>query len=159
MILSYYNHFRRATGIFHTKVLSRKADDQKWEGEDETTFLGGFGSDYCSGDIDDKTRIYKDRGEQIMIAYRRAKTLLKDDQQIVRVVHVGDAPADVLAAKHFYETVEDEVTVSCIGVATGKFDKTTLENLIGTPIEGRWEPIVLEKGLSDENFIKHCKIL
>ena len=149
----------RATGIFNTGILSRKADDQTWDGENETTFLGGFGSDFCSGDIDDASRIYKDRGEQIMIAYRRAKTLLNDNQRIVRVVHVGDAPADVLAARYFSEIIDDDISVGCLAVATGKFSRKTLEDLFGNKIDGKWEPIVLEKGLSDENFIKHCKIL
>ena len=68
----------RACGILQTNVLSRpSSDQQKWAGEDGSAFLGGYGSDYCSGDIDDVTRIFKDRGEQISIAYRRAKTLLK----------------------------------------------------------------------------------
>ena len=79
----------RACGILATNCLSPKADDQDWEGEDDSAFLGGFGSDFCSGDIDDMSRIYKDRGEQIAIAYRRACTLLSPNQKIVRVVHIG----------------------------------------------------------------------
>jgi FMN phosphatase YigB (HAD superfamily) len=67
----------RACGILSTNILSRRsADQQKWEGEEDSSFLGGFGSDFCSGNINDASRIYKDRGEQIAIAYRRAKTLL-----------------------------------------------------------------------------------
>ena len=68
----------RACGILATNVLSRSSpDQQKWPGEEESSFLGGFGSDYCSGDIDDVSRVYKDRGEQIVIAYNRAKGMLQ----------------------------------------------------------------------------------
>lgn len=71
----------RACGILATNVLSRSSvDQQKWNGEEDSSFLGGFGSDFCSGDIDDRTRIYKDRGEQIAIAYARAKSLLQGKQ-------------------------------------------------------------------------------
>jgi len=79
----------RACGIFATGCLSPKAADQMWKGDDDASFLGGFGSDFCSGDIEDQTRIYKDRGEQIAIAYRRARSCLKNGQRIVRVVHIG----------------------------------------------------------------------
>ena len=68
----------RASGILATKVFSKSAPDQQsWTGEEGSSFLGGFGSDYCSGDIDDVSRIYKDRGEQISIAYGRAKAMLR----------------------------------------------------------------------------------
>mmetsp|Transcript_19478 Transcript_19478/g.33038 ORF Transcript_19478/g.33038 Transcript_19478/m.33038 type:complete len:428 (+) Transcript_19478:36-1319(+) len=93
----------RACGIYQTGVLHPRAPDQMWRGEDEHAFLGGFGSDYCSGDIDDLSRLYKDRGEQIAIAYRRALSVLPEGCSIVRVVHVGDAPSDILAAKYCYE--------------------------------------------------------
>ena len=146
----------RSIGL--TSFLTRKADDQNFEGLNDYSFLGGFGSDYCSGDIDDKERIYKDRGEQIMIAYKRAKTLLNKNEKIVRVVHIGDAPADVLAAKYFADRVQTEVTVGCIGVATGKFDAKTLENLCGEAVPDVWEPVVLEKGIDDDLFITHCRI-
>ena len=72
----------RACGILATNVLSRSSpDQQEWPGEEESSFLGGFGSDYCSGDIDDVSRVYKDRGEQIVIAYNRAKSLLQGKTQ------------------------------------------------------------------------------
>jgi FMN phosphatase YigB (HAD superfamily) len=67
----------RACGILATKVLYKSApDQQQWAGEEHSSFLGGFGSDFCSGDISDSSRIFKDRGEQIAVAYRRAKSLL-----------------------------------------------------------------------------------
>ena len=67
----------RACGILATRVLFKSAlDQQEWPGEEDSSFLGGFGSDYCSGDISDRSRIFKDRGEQIAVAYRRAKSLL-----------------------------------------------------------------------------------
>lgn len=80
----------RACGILSTGCLSPKASDQCWQGEEDSAFLGGFGSDYCSGDTEDSSRIYKDRGQQIAIAYRRALTCLSDKQKIVRVVHIGE---------------------------------------------------------------------
>eukprot|EP01031_Cornospumella_fuschlensis_P040769 gene40769-49718_t len=88
----------RATGLFNLRVLCPAALDQQgsYPGTEECAFLGGFGSDFCSGDIEDISRQHRDRGEQILIALRRAQSLLSETQRIVRVVHVGDAPADVL---------------------------------------------------------------
>jgi hypothetical protein len=42
-------------------------------------------------------------------------------EKIVKVVHVGDAPADILAAKYCFENNKfgNDVCVGCIGVATG----------------------------------------
>ena len=79
----------RAVGISKTNVFSPKSTDQTFVGENKDAFLGGFGSCYCYGDIKDRTRLYKDRGEQIMICIERAKSCLEDHQQLVRVVHVG----------------------------------------------------------------------
>ena len=151
----------RACGILDTKVLSVASAEQisrSWLGEENSSFLGGFGSDFCSGDIEDTTRIYKDRGEQIVIAYNRAKTLLGPDEEITRVVHCGDAPGDVLAAKYCSDSNKfgDAVTVSCIAVATGKFSALHLEGLFGEKKPGKWEPVVLEKGLADPSFFYHC---
>lgn len=68
----------RSSGILATNIFSKSSpDQQKWAGEEASSFLGGFGSDYCSGDIDDVSRVYKDRGEQIAIAYARAKAMLR----------------------------------------------------------------------------------
>lgn len=169
----------RAVGIFQTGVLHKTAADQKvWVGEEETSFLGGFGSDFCSGDIADPTRMYKDRGEQIAIAYRRACSLLDPDQRIDRVIHVGDAPADVLAAKYCYEegkfrngpALNDHkesakgeesamVVVSCIGVATGSYTAEQLAACAGQAVPGAWEPVVLERGLADPRFCEFCGIV
>lgn len=151
----------RACGIVQTGVLSRKAPEQDWAGENEHSFLGGFGSDYCSCDIDDDSRPTKDRAEQIAIAYRRACTLLSEDQDLVRVVHVGDAPADILAAKYCAE--QDKfgpgVTVSCVGVATGSYGAALLTDLAGETLRGKWEPVVLPLGLADPKFIDSCGIV
>jgi phosphoglycolate phosphatase-like HAD superfamily hydrolase len=150
----------RAVGILGTNVLSRKADEQNWKGEDEHAFLGGFGSCYCGGDIDDLSKMYKDRGEQILIAVRRAKSLLSHDQQLVRVVHIGDSPSDVLAAKYCVDDgrlSKEGIVVGLVAVATGKFSAEELKNLCGPPLNG-WDPCVLEKGVADPNFIKCCKI-
>ena len=150
----------RAVGLLKTKAFSKKAADQLWIGEDDDSFLGGFGSCLCSGDIDDISRLYKDRGEQIMIAVRRAKSSLSHDQQLVRVVHIGDAPSDVLAAKYCADhggLHREGIVVGVVAVATGKFGVKELQGLVGIPTD-IWDPIVLERGLADEDFIKHCKI-
>jgi phosphoglycolate phosphatase-like HAD superfamily hydrolase len=157
----------RSVGIFQTGIFAPKSMDQQvWEGEENTSFLGGFGSDYCSGNISDISRLYKDRGEQIAIAYHRARSQLRPDQRIVRVVHVGDATADVLAAKYCYEenrfsAVGDDflVTVGCVGVATGKYSAEHLRECAGSALPGRWEPVVLEDGLNDPAFIDACGIV
>jgi hypothetical protein len=83
-----------------------------------------------------------------------------DDQEIVRVVHCGDAPGDVLAAKYCMEhnKFDDGVAVSCIAVATGRFSAEHLSSLFGDSQHGKWEPMVLEKGLADPSFIDACKI-
>ena len=151
----------RSCGIWATGVLSRSAlEQQQWPGEDVAAFLGGFGSDYCSGNLADESRIYKDRGEQIAIAFRRAQSLLLPGQRIVRVVHVGDAPGDVLAAKYCSDENKfgDGVAVGCVAVATGKFSQTTLERLFGETQVGRWEPVCLLKGIADPSFIDVLKI-
>jgi phosphoglycolate phosphatase-like HAD superfamily hydrolase len=151
----------RACGIYSTGVLGLKATDQGFDGENDHAFLGGFGSDYCSGDLDDPTRPVKDRGEQIVIAYRRALTLLRGDQKLVRVVHVGDAPADVLAAKWCYEEGKfgPDVAVGCVGVGTGTYSTAHLLELVGESIPGKWEPVVLDKGVADEGFIEACGVV
>ena len=109
----------KATGITQTNIFSPPALDQLTNAEqcqqsgselelDPPGFLGGFGSDFCSGDIEDQTRIYKDRGEQILIAMNRAMQFIDEKTQyLARVVHVGDAPADVLALKYCYEKLNN----------------------------------------------------
>lgn len=86
--------------------------------------------------------------------------LRTDDQEIVRVVHCGDAPGDVLAAKYCMEHNKfgDGVAVSCIAVATGRFSSEHLSSLFGDSLPGKWEPVVLAKGLADPSFIDACKI-
>lgn len=74
---------------------------------------------------------------------------------------MGDAPADVLAAKWCAEegNCGDGVTVGCVGVATGKYSTEELQKLIGETQPGKWEPVVLKDGLNDPNFIKSCGIV
>ena len=105
--------------------------------------------------------LYKDRGEQIAVCYRRACTLLSANQRITRVIHVGDAPADILAAKWCYEAdrLDPTVTVGCIGVATGKYSVEELSALTGASVDGKWEPVVLKDGINDSRFIEYCKIV
>lgn len=151
----------RACGILRTGILSPKSTAQNWQGEDDASFLGGFGTDYCSGDIENPSKNFIDRGQQICIAYERAKTMVRDFEKITRVVHVGDAPADVLAARWCSEQNKfgDNVVVSCVGVATGCYSADELKLHAGDSIAGRWEPIVLEDGVADENFVKACGLI
>eukprot|EP01038_Epipyxis_sp_PR26KG_P010524 gene10524-14139_t len=153
----------RATGILQTKALSRKSHLQTWNTENDASFLGGFGSDYCSGDIENSAMIYRDRGEQIVIAYNRAKSLLKNNEVLVRVVHVGDAPADILAIKMCAEENRfdsDVKSIGCIGVATGKFSADQLKELAGQRNNDIfWNPIVLADGMNDPSFIESCGII
>ena len=148
----------RATKIYDTGIFTCKAADQHFDGENHHTFLGGFGSDYCSFDIDDKSRLYKDRAEQIHIAYQRSLSLLSMNQEISRIIHVGDAPSDVLAIKHLYDEkkLPPTVCISCIAVATGKYSSNELHSLIGDPVQNKWDPHVLEKGIADDRFIDIC---
>eukprot|EP00607_Mallomonas_marina_P006899 CAMPEP_0182431352 /NCGR_PEP_ID=MMETSP1167-20130531/48519_1 /TAXON_ID=2988 /ORGANISM="Mallomonas Sp, Strain CCMP3275" /LENGTH=314 /DNA_ID=CAMNT_0024617601 /DNA_START=75 /DNA_END=1019 /DNA_ORIENTATION=+ len=135
----------RATGIFDSGVLTNRAEDQIWSSHADASFLGGFGSDYCSGEILNPERYYKDRGEQIGIAFRRANQIIRDkDIPIQRAIHIGDAPNDVLAAKWCAEEklLGEGVIVGCIAVATGKYSANQLRDLCGDPIPGQWEPML-----------------
>lgn len=148
-----------AVGILDTKCLTPPCDSQQlWPGSEDIAFLGGFGSDYCSGDIDNLDRNHLDRGEQIAIATERGKTIL-GEKKLKRVVHVGDAPADVLAAKWFSETNNDaDICIGMVAVATGSYSSDDLRELVGTPVPGKWEPVVLEDGMADPEFLKMCGI-
>ena len=148
-----------AVGILSTNALSPPCQSQKiWDGSEHLGFLGGFGSDYCSGDIDNLDRNYLDRGEQIAIATERCRTVIGDNS-LKRVVHVGDAPADVLAAKWYSEQNEDaSVCVGMVAVATGSYPAEELTELAGEPIPGKWEPVVLQDGMADPSFFAACGV-
>lgn len=152
----------RAVGVWQTGALAPPAGDQterRWPGSDEVGFLGGFGSDFCSGDIDDPTRNYLDRSEQIAIATKRCQdSLLSSGDRLRRVVHVGDAPSDVLAAKAFSQRKDLDLCVGCVAVATGSYGADELKELAGEPIPGKWEPVTLEEGMADPDFIKACGV-
>ena len=156
----------KAIGIFQIGALAPPASSQKvWKGTEDIGFLGGFGSDYCSGDIADLKRNYMDRGEQIAIAAQRCREILNEqneNKKLRRVVHVGDAPSDVLAAKWFSEQqMKDEKDPLCVGmvaVATGSYSAQELRELAGETIPGVWEPVVLEKGMGDPNFLEACEV-
>ena len=136
----------KAVGIYQTGALAPAHPNQRTDG-----FLGGFGTDFCSGNIDDLERNHLDRSEQIGIAVSRCKDGLK------RVVHVGDAPADVLAAKAFASrNTNPDLCVGCVGVATGSYSAEELRSLAGERIPGRWEPVVLEDGIADPTFREAC---
>ena len=111
----------RAVGVYQTGALAppskSQAASKSWPGADDIGFIGGFGSDYCSGKMDDENRNFLDRGEQIAIAVDRCSEMTlpgagkRDSDQhrtLERVVHIGDAPADVLAAKSFSERCQEE---------------------------------------------------
>jgi phosphoglycolate phosphatase-like HAD superfamily hydrolase len=155
----------RAVGILDTQALAPPSQEQldgamQWPGAEHIGFLGGFGSDYCSRNIQDLTRNYLDRGEQIAIAARRCQSTLSPDTALSRVVHVGDAPSDVLAAKVFAERLvggnSAELCIGMVAVATGSYSVEQLREAAGKPIPGVWEPVILEKGLADPNFLEAC---
>lgn len=151
-----------SVGVWQTGALAEMSVEQQQNngrcpGAQDIGFLGGFGSDFCSGNIDDPDRNFLDRSEQIAIASRLTKN---SHPNLKRVVHVGDAPADVLAAKAFAEYALDEygVCVGSVAVATGSYSAQELTELAGKPIPGRWEPVILEDGMADPNFIEACGI-
>ena len=150
----------RAVGVLATGALAPPAAEQAWDGENESAFLGGFGSDYCSGNVDDLKYNHLDRGEQIVIAARRARSVLPAGAALERVVHVGDAPGDVLAARHCADErlLGDDVVVGCVGVATGSYSAAELRELAGAPRPGRWEPVILEDGMADPAFLAACGV-
>ena len=171
----------RSVGVLATGALAPAADEQTWRGEEESSFLGGFGSDFCSGDIDDMSRNHLDRAEQIVIAARRCRllcacslptcflsllprdrcrSLLGPGARLARVVHVGDAPADVLAARHCADDsrLGPGTVVGCVGVATGSYSAELLTELCGPARPGAWEPVVLEEGLADARFVEACGV-
>ena len=151
----------RAVGVLATGALAAPAAEQRWEGEDASAFLGGFGSDFCSGDIADRSRNHLDRAEQIVIAARRCGASLPASRALTRLVHVGDAPADVLAAKSCAErgVLGDGVCVGMVAVATGSYSAAELRELAGAAVPGRWEPVVLEDGIADSQFLKACGVI
>lgn len=149
----------RAVGVLATNALSPCSEEQlerTWAGYEDCAFLGGFGSDYCSGDIEDSSRIFKDRGEQILICARRAQSMMSSDEELGRIIHVGDAVADVLAAKHCREHLPRDIIVGCVGVGTGKWTVDQLTEAAGTAQTGYYEPIILEKGINDPSFMEYC---
>lgn len=159
----------RAVGVHQTGALSppsaAQAASKSWPGAEDIGFIGGFGSDYCSGDVDDADRNYLDRGEQIAIAVNRCREMLSDGKRkLKRVTHIGDAPADVLAAKSFSERCQEEGDDLCVGmvaVATGSYSANELQELIGERVEGTWEPVVMEDGMAADtgSFLRACGVL
>jgi phosphoglycolate phosphatase-like HAD superfamily hydrolase len=160
----------RAVGILQTQALSPPSEEQllrTWAGYEDCAFLGGFGSDYCSGDVEDQSRIYKDRGEQLKICVQRCINMLDSStHELTRVVHVGDAVADVLAAKWCRESLDASIRVGVVGVATGKWSVEQLTAAISLDIPGSgverkgkggvFESIVLEDGINDPDFLEYC---
>lgn len=150
-----------AVGILQTQAFAPPAFDQmEWEGTEDLAFLGGFGSDYCSGNINDDKYNYLDRSKQIAIAAKRCQdSLNKKNQTLKRIVHVGDAPADVLAAKVFFQNNRNrDICIGMVAVATGSYSVDELKQHTGERIEGHWEPFVLEKGMADPDFLEMCGV-
>ena len=167
----------RAVGVHQTGALSSpsasQAASKSWPGAEDIGFIGGFGSDYCSGDVGDADRNYLDRGEQIAIAVDRCREMISGmdndggesdgKRKLKRVTHIGDAPADVLAAKSFSQRCQEEGDGLCVGmvaVATGSYSATELQELMGEPVKGIWEPVVVEDVMADtEVFLRACGVL
>ncbi|KAL9179989.1 LOW QUALITY PROTEIN: hypothetical protein ACHAXT_007959 [Thalassiosira profunda] len=160
----------RALGICDTNALTplpRPQGGREWEGVEDTRFLGGFGSDYCSGCIDVPARNYLDRGEQLAICVRRCldlsaqKAESSQQRQLDRVIHVGDAPADILwrPTRH---TRRNPQARAVVGVATGSYAVEELTELCGEPVPGEWEPVVLDEGAGvgdTEVFLRACGLI
>ena len=160
-----------ALGIHNTNAFTPLLQPQGgrvWDGAEAIRFLGGFGSDYCSGSIDNPDRNYLDRGEQIAICVQRCLDLSKSSSKdgtplLDKVIHVGDAPADILAAKSYvnHPNKPPGLTVSCVGVSTGTYSSHELTKLCGERAVNR-EPIVLEEGQgvgNEEVFLKACGLI
>ena len=97
----------------------------------------------------------------LLLATRRARSALPPGRALVRVVHVGDAPADVLAARACAERglLGAGVCVGMVGCATGSYTVAQLRELAGAAVPGSWEPVVLEKGMGDAGFLAACGIV
>lgn len=85
--------------------------------------FGGFGSDYCSGDVDSS---FHDRAEFIRIARARAAERHGLSSADFREqFHIGDAPTDMQAA--------ELAGANAVGVATGIFSAPRLQELCSRP--------------------------
>ena len=156
----------KALGLLDTNIFTslEESSGTEWEGLEELSFLGGFGSDYCSGIIDDFSRNHLDRGEQLAICVQRCLSIMDDPSKLRRVIHVGDAPADVLAARSYVEhaTKPTNLSVSVVGVSTGSYSVKELNDLCGDEVKGVWHPVILEHGKgvgNTETFLRACGLL
>lgn len=102
--------------------------------------FGGFGSDYCSGNIEGMG--WRDRAELVRIAAKRCTE--RCGFEVGPRFHIGDAPMDVKAAA--------EAGAHPIGVVTGIYTSEQLEEACPTA--------TLLKDLADiENVLKICNLL
>ena len=152
------------TGALTTTSMQQPQGQKKWDGTEHIRFLGGFGSDFCSGDIYNIERNYLDRGEQIAICVNRCLDLSTSKDSLRRIIHVGDAPADILAAKSYVDHPQKPkgLCVSVIGVATGSYSVDDIRMLCGETIPGVWEPRVLEQGQgvgNEQEFLQACGLV
>lgn len=74
--------------------------------------FGGFGSDHCSGNTEES---WRDRAELVRVAYKKAVAAGYD---VATHIHVGDTPADILAA--------EQGGAQAVGVLTGVFSRQEL---------------------------------
>ena len=157
-----------ALGIYDAGAftsLQQPQGQREWEGTEHIRFLGGFGSDYCSGDIDNPERNYLDRGEQIAICVNRCLQLsTSKEHSLQRIIHVGDAPADILAAKSYVDhpAKPEGLCVGVVGVATGSYSVDEIQSLCGETIPGVWEPNILTEGQgvgNKDDFFRACGLL
>ena len=77
--------------------------------------FGGFGSDYCSGNVDES---WRDRAELVRIAAKRAEESL--GSRVAARFHIGDAPMDVAAA--------EAAGAQAVGVTTGIYTRQELQD-------------------------------
>ena len=83
------------------------------------------------------------------------------EASVGRVVHVGDAPNDVRAARALAlgRGCGANVPVGCVAVATGKYSPDELREAAGDDEPGVWKPVVLADGIADPGFIAACGIV
>lgn len=99
--------------------------------------FGGFGSDHCSGNVDE---MWRDRAEFVAVAARRCAESLPD-ATIARRWHVGDTVMDVRAAV--------EAGAGALGVATGNCPAEKLE----AARRGPGEEVVVLPSLEDTGAV------
>lgn len=101
-----------------------------------TPRLGGFGSDYCSGNTEE---MWRDRGELVRVAAERCSSIHGSAGQFKARFHVGDTPMDVQAAL--------AAGAQAIGVTTGIYTREELQEF------GKPPQVVVFDSLKDINRV------